>query len=66
MTDKELLKRTRGMSPEELEDMLFEEFEDSDEPLEPFDIIGSMIPEKREKVKKLIEEGKIDELGTLL
>lgn len=62
MTDKELLKKARGMTPEEIEDMLLEEAEVIGE---PFDIFGSMIPEYREKVLKLLEEGRADEIANL-
>ena len=61
MTDKELLKKARGMTPEEIEDMLLEEAEIE----EPFNIIESIVPEYRDKVKKLLEEGKADEIANL-
>lgn len=61
MTDKELLKKARGMTPEEIEDMLLEEVEIE----EPFNIIESTVPEYRDKVKKLLEEGRADEIANL-
>lgn len=62
MTDKELLKKARGMTPEEIEDMLLEEAEIE----EPFNVIESIAPEYRDEVKKLLEEGRIDEFFSKL
>ena len=61
MTKEELIEKTKGMSPEEMEDMLLEEAEIET----PFNIIENIVPEYRDKVRKLLEEGRADEIANL-